>query len=71
MNHNQPVKVILRYIEKFQMFLLTHLKYGQELADTNLVLYSLINLNKTGGMYTKALEYCNAKELTNCKTCST
>ena len=37
MDRNQPVKFMLLAFEEFQMFLLTHPKAGQELADTNLI----------------------------------
>ena len=50
------------------MFLLAHTKAGKEMADTNLISYALIKLNKTGSMYTKPLERWNAKALTDRKT---
>ena len=55
MDLNQPVDVMLRATEEVQMFLLAHPKAGQELADTNLISYTLIKLNKTGGVYAKSL----------------
>ena len=67
MDCNQPVKFMLRAIEEVQMFLLAHSEADKELANTNLILYTLININKTGGMYTKALKRWNTKELTDRK----
>ena len=64
MDQNQLVEVMLRAIKEVQMFLLAHPKACQELANKNLISYSLINLKKTGGMYTKVLEHWKAKELT-------
>ena len=61
MDHNQPVEVILWAIEEVQMLLLAHPEAGQELANTNLILYALIKLNNAGGMYTKVLKRWNAK----------
>ena len=55
MDLNQPVDVMLRATEEVQMFLLAHPKAVQELADTNLISYTLIKLNKTGGVYAKSL----------------
>ena len=71
MDRNQLVEVVLRDIKEVQMFLLAHPKSGQELADTNFISYAFINLNKTGGIYTKSIEHCNAKELSNSKTWDT
>ena len=49
------------------MFVSAHPKADQELADTNLISYTLIKLYNTGGMYTKALNRWNTNELTNRK----
>ena len=66
-DRNQPVEVMLLAIKEVHMFLLAHPEAGQKLSDMNLILYTLINLNKTGDMYTRALELWNVKELTDCK----
>ena len=68
MDRNQPVEVMLRAIKEVQMFLLVHPKASQELANTNIISYVIIKLNKTGGIYTKALNCWNTKALIDRKT---
>ena len=53
------------------MLLFVHPKSGQELADANLILYTLIKINKTGGMYNKSLKHLNAKEINDRNTWAT
>ena len=50
------------------MLLLVHPKSSQELADRNIVLYVITKLNKTGGIYTKALDRWNTEAIIDCKT---
>ena len=59
---------MLRSIKEVQMFLLVHPKAIQELANTNIISYVIIKLNKTGGIYTKDLKRWNTKAIIDRKT---
>ena len=59
----QPIKVILRNIEQVQRFLLQNPEEGRQLTQVNLIGYAVIKLSKTGGMYQKALEKWNLRDV--------
>ena len=63
MDRNLPVEVLIRDIEDVQRFLLANLTDKMELTDVQLCTHGLIKLSKTGGLYAKANEGWNQKEL--------
>ena len=63
MDRNLPVEVMIRDIEDVQRFLLANPAKKMELTDVQLCTYGLIKLSKTGGLYAKANERWNQKEL--------
>ena len=63
MDRNLPVEVMIRDIEDVQRFLLANPSDKMELTDVQLCTHGLIKLSKTGGLYTKATERWNQKEL--------
>ena len=63
MDRNLPVEVIIWDIEDVQTFLLANPVDKMELTDVQLCTHSLIKLSKTGGIYAKANEGWNQKEL--------
>ena len=63
MDRNLPVEVIIRDIEDVQRFLLANPADKMELTDVQLCTHGLIKLSKTGGMYAKATERWNQKEI--------
>ena len=58
---NQPVYVMLRTTEEFQMFLMSHPDGDHEISYVNLISYAMIKLSKCGGLYTKAIERWQGK----------
>ena len=62
-DRNLPVEVMILDIEDVQRFLLANPAYKMELADVQLCTHGLIKLLKTGGLYAKATERWNQKEL--------
>ena len=63
MDRNLPVKVMIRYIEDVQRFLLANPADKMELTDVQLCTHGLIKLSKTGGLYAKATEIWNLEDL--------
>ena len=63
MDRNLPVKGMIRDIEDVQRFLLANPADKMELTDVQLCTHGLIKLSKTGGLYAKATERWNQKEL--------
>ena len=63
MDRNLPVEVMIRDIEDVQRFLLANPANKMEITDVQLCTHSLIKLSKTGGLYAKATERWNQKEL--------
>ena len=63
MDRNLPVEVMIRDIEDVQRFLLSNPEDKMELTDVQLCTNGLIKLSKTGGLYAKATERWNQKEL--------
>ena len=63
MDRNLPVEVMIWYIEDVQRFLLANPADKKELTDVQLCTHGLIKLSKTGGLYAKANESWNQKEL--------
>ena len=56
MDWAQPIEVMLQNIEQVQRFLLQNPEEDRQLTQVNLIGYAVIKLSKTGGMYQKALE---------------
>ena len=63
MDRNLPVEVIIWDIEDVQRFLLSNPEDKMELTDVQLCTHGLIKLSKTRGLYAKATERWNQKEL--------
>ena len=63
MDRNLPVEVMIRDIEDIQRFLLTNPANKMGLTDVQLCTHGLIKLSKTGGLYAKANERWNQKDL--------
>ena len=63
MDRNLPVEVMIQDIEDVQRFILANLEDKMELTDVQLCTHGLIKLSKTGGLYAKATERWNQKEL--------
>ena len=56
MDCNQPVEVMLRATEEFQMFLMAHPDGDREVSDVDLMSYAMIIFSKCGWLYTKSVE---------------
>ena len=63
MDRNLPVEVMLKDIEDVQRLMLANPADKMEMSEVQLCLFGLIKLSKTGGLYAKALERWNAKDL--------
>ena len=63
MDRKLPVEVMIRDIDDVQRFLLANLANKMGLTDVQLCTHGLIKLSKTGGLYEKANERWNQKEL--------
>ena len=64
MDRNLPVEVMIRYIEDVQQFLLANPANNMKLTDVQLCTHGLINISKTGGLYSNATERWNLKDRT-------
>ena len=67
MDRNLPVEVMIQDIEDVQRFLLANPADKMELTYVQLCTHVLIKLSKTGGLYAKATERWNQKELHICQ----
>ena len=63
MDRNLPVEVMIRDIEDMQRFLLANPADKMERIDVQLCTHGLIKLSKTSGLYAKATERWNQKDL--------
>ena len=63
MDRNLPVEVMIKDVEDVQRFLLANPADKMEMTDVQLCTHGLIKLSKTGGLYTKAVERWNQKDL--------
>ena len=63
MDRNLPVEVMICNIEDVQRFLLVNPAAKMELSGVQLCTHGLIKLSKTGGLYAKATERWNQKDL--------
>ena len=63
MYRNLPEQVMIRDIEDVQRFILANPADKMELTDVQLCTHGLIKLSKTGGLYAKATERWNQRDL--------
>ena len=63
MDRNLPVELMIREIKDVQLFLLANPAEKMELTYVQLCTHGLIKLSKTGGLYAKATERWNQKDL--------
>ena len=63
MDRNLPIEVMIRDIEDVQRFMLATPADRMEQSDMQLCTHGLIKLSKTGGLYAKAMERWNIKDL--------
>ena len=60
-DRDMPIEVMMKSLEKAQIFLLASPEENRELTEVNLIDHALIKLLETGGFYTKALENWNGR----------
>ena len=63
MNRMKPVEVMLRVIEEVQLFLLSKPDKYIALTEPNPIIYALIKLTNTRGMYSKGIEKWHERPL--------